>query len=46
VLSEATYNGLTAPVDAEALAPAMVKGRDTAVVAFKLSDEAWRAAGA
>ena len=46
VLSEATYNGLTAPVDAEALAPATVKGRDTAVVAFKLSDAAWRAAEA
>jgi adenylate cyclase len=43
VLSEATYKGLSVPLEAEALAPAMVKGRDTAVVAFKLSDDAWRA---
>jgi class 3 adenylate cyclase len=46
VISEATYNGLTAPLDVEALAPAMVKGRDTPVVAFKLSDAAWRTAKA
>ena len=42
VLSEATYNGLSTPIAAEALPPAMVKGRDTPVAAFKLLADAWR----
>ncbi|HXW87411.1 MAG TPA: adenylate/guanylate cyclase domain-containing protein [Streptosporangiaceae bacterium] len=40
VLSEATVKALSAPVGVIPLAPQMVKGRDTPVVAFKLSPPA------
>jgi len=43
VISEATYQGLSQPIEAEALEPATVKGRETPVTAFKLSVEAWSA---
>jgi adenylate cyclase len=36
VMSEATMTGLSAPVEAVALPPELVKGRETAVTAFKL----------
>jgi class 3 adenylate cyclase len=36
VLSEATMTSLTAPVETEALEPALVKGRQTPVVAHRL----------
>jgi adenylate cyclase len=37
VLSEATSKALTAPVRAVALPPQLVKGRDTAIVAYKIA---------
>ena len=37
MLSEATVKALAAPVDLIPLPPQMVKGRDTPVVAFKLT---------
>ncbi len=36
VLTEATYQALTRPVEAEALKPAMVKGRQTPVVTYRV----------
>jgi class 3 adenylate cyclase len=36
VLTEATWAALSAPVDAQALEPAQVKGRDNPVQAYKV----------
>jgi adenylate cyclase len=37
VLSEPTYEALTSPVDAERLEPALVKGRQTPVAAYRIA---------
>jgi class 3 adenylate cyclase/DNA-binding NarL/FixJ family response regulator len=37
VLSEPTYKALSTPIEVEALEPALVKGRDTPVVAYRVT---------
>jgi adenylate cyclase len=44
VLSEGTLKALREPVTTVALTPQLVKGRDTPVVAFRLTDESDRSA--
>jgi class 3 adenylate cyclase len=46
VLSEATMRALAAPVTAARLPPQLVKGRDTAVIAYKIAAQDAAAAGA
>jgi class 3 adenylate cyclase len=37
VISELTYKALSTPIEVEALEPALVKGRDTPVVAYRVT---------
>ncbi len=46
VLTDATWQALSSPVEAEALEPAVVKGRDTPVHAYKVPAERWAGTGA
>jgi class 3 adenylate cyclase len=39
VLSEPTYEALTKPVDAKRMEPALVKGRQAPVVAYRIAAE-------